>query len=71
MKIKFEPRYLWIGAHFEIRTDQLDTENIERIDRSPYVIYPSTLYVYVCVIPAFPLCFEIPLYKAKVLANNT
>lgn len=71
MKIKFEPRDLWIGAYFEIRTDHLDTENIERIDRSPYVIYPSTLYIYICIVPMFPICFEIPLYKAKALANNT
>ncbi len=70
MKIKFEPRDLWIGAYWNIREDQLDTENIVRIDQSPYVLYPRTLYIYICVIPTFPLCFEIPLYKAKVLANN-
>jgi hypothetical protein len=68
MKIKFEPRDFWIGVFWDIREDQLDTENITRIGRYPYVLYPKTLYIYVCVVPMFPICFEIPLYKTETVA---
>jgi hypothetical protein len=60
---KFEPRDIFLGVYWDIRTNYLDTKNITRIDSYPYLIYPKTLRLFVLFFPMIPLCFEIPLYK--------
>ena len=47
MKIKFEPRDLWIGVFWDIK----------------FAGYPAhrLLYVYVCIVPMFPILFVVDL----------
>ena len=45
MKIKFEPRDLWVGVYW----------NIDRHD----LAYQS-LNIYICIIPMFPICLQFP-----------
>jgi|GEM_PF-3822529 len=69
-KIKFKPHYLFVGFHLKVMADFFDTENIKRIDRSPYIEYPKTLYIDVCILPMFPVCIQIPLFKRKATEDE-
>lgn len=63
-KILFEPRDLWVGIHWDnIKFASAPADKMAVISVSPYVMYPSRLYVYICIIPMFPLRLIFPLRK--------
>ena len=63
-KILFEPRDMWFGIYLTNIEDRLAPPEMNvLLGRYPYVMYPRRLYIYICIIPMFPLRLIFPLRK--------